>query len=193
LLWATGRPWHKPDHEDSGSNAGLTRRRVLGESCMKVVLREARPVDYGFARQLYRATMHDRIDEAFGWDEYRQDMSFAQQFVLREVRIITLKGKDVGWIQTRTAGPVLNLFQFYVAPEWQGRGIGSVVLKRLTAEAKRRRCVMALSVMKGSPAIRLYRQHGFRSLYADAYKIYMRQEAKPSLRGIGPSMGMRRG
>ena len=35
---------------------------------MKIALREARPVDYGFARQLYRATMYDRTEEAFGWD-----------------------------------------------------------------------------------------------------------------------------
>ncbi|HEY8015127.1 MAG TPA: GNAT family N-acetyltransferase, partial [Dongiaceae bacterium] len=98
---------------------------------MKIALREARPVDYGFARQLYRATMHDMTEEAFGWDEYRQDMSFARQFILKEVRVITLDGKDIGWIQTRAEGAVLNLFQFYVAPEWQGRGIGGFVLKRL--------------------------------------------------------------
>jgi GNAT superfamily N-acetyltransferase len=160
---------------------------------MKIALREARPVDYGFARQLYRATMHDRTEEAFGWDEYRQDMSFARQFILKEVRVITHGGKDVGWIQTRTEGAVLNLLQFYVAPEWQGRGIGGVVLKRLMAESKRRGKEIALSVTKSSPAIRLYQRHGFRSLHADAYKIYMRQEIKLPLRGIGPSMGMRRG
>ena len=160
---------------------------------MKIALREARPVDYGFARQLYRATMHDMTEEAFGWDEYRQDMSFARQFILKEVRIITLAGKDVGWIQTRAEGAVLNLFQFYVAPEWQGRGVGSYVLKRLMADAKRRGRVIALSVMKGSPAIRLYQRHGFHPTHADAYKIYMRQEIKLPLRGIGPSMGMRRG
>jgi GNAT superfamily N-acetyltransferase len=160
---------------------------------MKIALREARPVDYGFARQLYRATMRDRIEEAFGWDEYRQDMGFAQQFVLREVRIISLRGKDVGWIQTRAEGPVLNLFQFYVAAEFQNRGVGTQVLKRLMGEAKQRGKVIALSVMKSSPAIRLYLRHSFRPTHADAYKIYMRQEIKLPLRGMGPSMGMRRG
>jgi GNAT superfamily N-acetyltransferase len=160
---------------------------------MKIALREARPVDYGFARQLYGATMRERIEKAFGWDEYRQDMSFARQFILREVRIITLAGKDVGWIQTRVERPVMNLFQFYVAPEWQGRGIGSHILKRLLAEADRRRSVIALSVMKGSPAIQLYQRHGFHPTHADAYKIYLRQAVKLPRRGIGPSMGMRRG
>jgi GNAT superfamily N-acetyltransferase len=160
---------------------------------MKIVLREARPVDYGFARQLFRATMRDMLDEAIGWDEYRQDMNFARKFVLSEVRIITLKGKDVGWIQTRIDGAVMNLLHFYVVPESQNDGIGSVVLKRLIGEAKRRGRVIALSVMKRSPAIRLYQRHGFRATHADAYEIHMRQEIKLSLRGMGPSMGMRRG
>jgi len=43
------------------------RKRAFGESLMKIALREARPVDYGFARQLYRTTMRDRIEAAFGW------------------------------------------------------------------------------------------------------------------------------
>ncbi len=160
---------------------------------MKIALREARPVDYGFARQLFDVTMRDRIEAIIGWDEYRQDMSFARKFVLGEVRVITLRGKDVGWIQTRIEGSEMTLLQFYVVPELQGRGIGTLVLKRLTGEAKRRGKLMALSVLKGNPAIRLFLRHGFRPTHADAYEICMRQAVKLPLRGMGPSMGMRRG
>ncbi|HSY85785.1 MAG TPA: GNAT family N-acetyltransferase [Verrucomicrobiae bacterium] len=160
---------------------------------MKIALREARPVDYGFARQLFDVTMRDRIEAIIGWDEYRQDMSFARKFVLGEVRVITLRGKDVGWIQTRIEGSAMTLLQFYVVPELQGRGIGTLVLKRLTGDAKRRGKLMALSVLKGNPAIRLFLRHGFRPTHADAYEIYMRQAVKLPLRGMGPSMGMRRG
>jgi GNAT superfamily N-acetyltransferase len=87
----------------------------------------------------------------------------------------------------------MNLLQFYILPEWQNRGLGTLVLKRLLAEAKRRGKVMALSVLKGSPAIQLYLRHGFRPTHADAYEIYMRQALKLPRRGIGPSMGLRRG
>jgi len=160
---------------------------------MKTALREARPVDYGFARQLFDATMRDRLAAIIGWDEYRQDMNFARKFILREVRIVTLAGRDVGWIQTRIEDEVMNLLQFYILPEWQNHGLGTLVLKRLLAEAKRRGKVMALSVLKGSPAIQLYLRHGFRPTHADAYEIYMRQALKLPRRGIGPSMGLRRG
>ena len=160
---------------------------------IKIALRAARPVDYGFARQLYRELMHDITDALFGWDEYREDMSFARQFVLREARIITRAAKDIGWIQTRIEGPAMHLLQFYIAPPWQHRGFGTEVLQRLLAEAKRRRKLMALSVVKGNPAIRFYLRHGFRPVAEDRYKIYLRQERARSLRGIGPTMGMQRG
>ena len=141
---------------------------------MKVALRAARPVDYGFARQLYAMTMRDPIERAFGWDEYRQDLSFARQYVQSEVRIITLNGRDIGWHQTRSVGPTLHLFQFYIAPAWQNRGIGSLVLKRLLARAERHGKDVALSVMRENPACRLYERHGFHATHEDRYKVYMR-------------------
>ena len=141
---------------------------------MKIALREARPVDYGFARQLYAVTMRDLTERAFGWDEYRQDLSFARQYVQSEVRIIMLNGRDVGWLQTRNVEPTLHLFQFYVAPAWQNQGIGTLVLKRVLAQAQRRGWNVALSVMKENSARRLYERHGFRATHEDRYKVYMR-------------------
>jgi GNAT superfamily N-acetyltransferase len=141
---------------------------------VKIALRSARPVDYGFARQLYATTMRDLTEQAFGWDEYRQDLSFAGQYVQSEVRIITLNDRDVGWLQTRVVGATLNLFQFYIAPAWQNQGIGSLVLKRVLAQAERRGWNVALSVMKENPARRLYERHGFRATHEDRYKIYLR-------------------
>ena len=141
---------------------------------MKVALRAARPVDYGFARQLYAMTMRDPIERAFGWDEYRQDLSFARQYVQSEVRIITLNGRDIGWHQTRSVGPTLHLFQFYIAPAWQNQAIGGVVLKRVLARVEGRGRDAALSVMKENPARRLYERHGFRATHEDRYTVYMR-------------------
>lgn len=143
-------------------------------SKVKIALRAAQPVDYGFARQLYALTMRDIIEQAFGWDEYRQDLSFARQCIQSEVRIITLNGRDIGWLQTRSVGPTLHLFQFYIAPAWQNQGIGSLVLKHVLAQAERRGWNVALSVMKENPARRLYERHGFRATHEDRYKVYMR-------------------
>jgi hypothetical protein len=67
------------------------------------------------------------------------------------------------------------------------------VLKQLLAESAKRRQTLTLSVMKGSRALAFYRRHGFRMSDEDRYKFYLSFEPKRPLRGIGPSMGMRRG
>ena len=159
----------------------------------KIALRVARPVDYGFARQLCFTTMHELVEQVFGWDEYSQDAIFARQFVLSEVRIVTLEGKDIGWIQTQSNDRTINLGQLYIAPGSQCRGVGSAVLQQLLAESGKRGKDVTLSVMKGNPALGFYRRHGFRVTHDDRYKFYLRFEPKHPLRGIGPSMGMRRG
>jgi len=71
-------------------------RRAFGARLPKFALRAARPIDYGFARQLSFAAMRKPVDQTLGWDEYSQDAAFARKFVLSEVRIVTLAGKDIG-------------------------------------------------------------------------------------------------
>jgi GNAT superfamily N-acetyltransferase len=175
----------------------LRTKRTAGDSRrtkpVKIGLRPARPIDYGFARQLYSATMRDLVEEAFGWNEYHQDAVFARQFVLSEVHIVTLSGRDVGWIQTQRSERTIKLGQFYIAPEHQGRGIGSTVLERLLGEARKQGKDVTLSVMKANPALDFYRRRGFRLSHEDRYKFYLRYQPRHPLRGIGPSMGLRRG
>jgi len=69
---------------------------------MEIHLREARPADVDFARSLYFETMRGMIESAFGWDQNRQEESFAEWFDLRQTIIILADGRDVGWMQTRT-------------------------------------------------------------------------------------------
>jgi len=72
--------------------------------------------------------MRQLVEQAFGWDEYSQDAAFARKFALSDVRIVTLAGKDIRWIQLQADDRRMNLCQFYIVPECQGRGIGGAVL-----------------------------------------------------------------
>jgi len=125
---------------------------------MTVVLRAACPDDYGFARGIYYETMRWLIECLFGWDEARQDAKFAEQFKLDEVRIITVDGRDAGWLQT---------------PTLQRQGIGTEVMKRLLVEARSERKAVTLAVVKINPARCFFERHGFRMTREDEYKIYM--------------------
>jgi hypothetical protein len=49
---------------------------------MEIHLREALPADGEFARALYFETMRAMIESIFGWDQRRQEESFAEWFDL---------------------------------------------------------------------------------------------------------------
>jgi GNAT superfamily N-acetyltransferase len=62
-------------------------------------------------------------------------VSFRQHWVLSEVRIITLDGSAIGWVQSRTREDGFFVAQLFVGTLFQGRGIGSEVMHRLIGEA----------------------------------------------------------
>lgn len=156
-------------------------------------LRRARADDYGFCRQLAFAAMRDLVERAVGWSEYRMDMHFARQWNLGEVNILTLKDRDIGWMQRRPDREATILLNLFLLPAYRGRGIGSAILLQLLVQTKKQGKAVTLSVMKRNRALGFYRRHGFAIADEGAHEFTLRFEPKRSLRGIGPSMGMRRG
>ena len=147
-------------------------------SAPQVSLRPARPDDLDFARRVYYETMRWIIELLFGWDEGREDAKFASQFFPDQIRIITIDGQDVGWLQAEDTTETVVLKQLYVASSFQRRGIGTRVLTDLIERARLVGKPMTLSVVKLNPARRLYERHGFRTTHEDKYKFYMRLDGQ---------------
>ncbi|WP_221723439.1 GNAT family N-acetyltransferase [Ochrobactrum sp. SFR4] len=61
---------------------------------------------------------------------------------------------------------------FYVAPAFQGLGLGSLVLAQLIIEAEQARKIIKLSVLQKSDAARFYEKHGFHKTGEDEWDIY---------------------
>jgi ribosomal protein S18 acetylase RimI-like enzyme len=141
---------------------------------MDVHLRAYRKEDFDFARQLYFETMRWAIERLFGWDQARQEATFAGWFNADEVNIIVANEIDVGWIQQREDGGAIFLGSIYVVPEMQRKGIGTRVIQSLLALGRQRSQPVALAVMKINPAIALYKRLGFRITDEDEYKFYMK-------------------
>jgi GNAT superfamily N-acetyltransferase len=141
---------------------------------MIVALRSADPEDYEFARQTYYQTMRWIIERLFGWDQDKQDASFAEYFRLEEVRIIMADGACAGWIPTKVDADGLTLQQFYVVPRLQRRGIGTQILRGVIDEARRQGLPTLVAVVKFNPVKQLYDRHGFRLTHEDEYKYYLR-------------------
>jgi ribosomal protein S18 acetylase RimI-like enzyme len=109
-------------------------------------------------------------------DMARQREGFGQQWQLAEVRIITVAGNDVGWMQTTPAEDAIFIGQLYLEGRFQRRGIGSRVMRALIDEAMRESKAVTLGVVKINPARRLYERLGFSVTHEDQHKVYMRRE-----------------
>ncbi len=142
---------------------------------MQIALRPAVTEDFEYCERLYFAGMKTIIEELH-LDMTVQTITFREQWILSEVRIITANGSDVGWLQGTTRGDGLFVAQLFVDGPFQRQGIGTEVMNRLIGEAARLNQAVRLAVVKINPALRLYERLGFHTTHEDDRKFYMKRD-----------------
>jgi ribosomal protein S18 acetylase RimI-like enzyme len=150
----------------------------LRKSGMRIAVRPALADDFDFCADLYFGEMERTIRE-LNLDFAKQATNLRQRWDAQQVRIITLDGADIGWVQSMIEDDALFLGQLFVAPAHQGRGIGTTIVQRLIEEAACDRRAVTLGVVKTNPALRLYQRLGFRTTHEDDRKFYMRRDPDP--------------
>jgi ribosomal protein S18 acetylase RimI-like enzyme len=133
----------------------------------RIDLQQATAEHYDFALHLYLLTMRPYLQELGVWDEQQQRASFTARWKREEVWIISVEGKDVGWLQVAELPTEIRLQKFYISPQYQRSGIGSEVLSNLLATWRSTGKKIVLRVLKNNPARRLYERLGF-SVVAEA-------------------------
>ncbi len=125
-------------------------------------LREVTEADREILWCLHKATMREYVDRTWGWDESFQRGMFDENFDPKRQRIVTVGGEDVGVISVDRRGNVLDLYNLRILPAYQGRGLGTLVVRDVLAAARRQGLAIHLSVLKANPrARRLYERLGF--------------------------------
>ena len=95
------------------------------------------------------------------------------------MKIITSNGVDVGWYECSSRDHSLYIQDFYILPEYQSRGIGSVALQLALETAASRNLPVRLGVLKVNPRAKaLYERFGFVAVSETSTHILM--EAHPS-------------
>jgi GNAT superfamily N-acetyltransferase len=143
---------------------------------MQIALRPALIQDFEYCKRLYFDGMKPIIEELH-LDLAAQATSFKKQWVLEEVRIITLHDSDVGWLQSTTRDDGLFVGQLFVDDPFRSRGIGTEVMNRLIAEAARDNQAVHLEVVKINPALRLYERLGFHITHEEDRKFHMKRDS----------------
>ena len=116
--------------------------------------------------------MRPHLERIGRFQPERARARFREAFDPANMRLILVDGAFAGCVSLATAADHLTLGQFYLAPTHQGRGIGGEVLALLLAEADAAGLPVHLSVLKESPAARLYERHGFIRTGDDEWDVY---------------------
>ncbi len=127
-----------------------------------ISLRDATDQDFDFLYELHRRTLKDYIDQTWGWDEDWQESHFGNNFELKGRSIIRHGGNDIGCLTVLDEGDHLFLSYIALEPDFQGKGVGTRLIKDVLEQGRRVKKPVTLKVLKTNPARRLYVRLGFR-------------------------------
>ncbi len=150
-----------------------------------VTLRFSTPDDQEFLFAVYASTRDEELS-LWGWDENQKraflEMQFraqGQQYGLcypqADNNVIIFADHPVGRLLVDKMGPEITLVDIALLPEYRNRGIGTLLIESLLQEAKALRKNVALQVLRGSAAARLYERLGFIMVGGDAVYLEMKK------------------
>ncbi|GAA3186854.1 MULTISPECIES: GNAT family N-acetyltransferase [Streptomyces] len=143
-------------------------------------VRPATAADVEPVADLRAVVLRADLERLGRYDARRVRQRLRDGFEPAHTRVIEVAGAFAGCVALRPAGDCHWLEHFYLAPEHQGGGIGSGVLRALLRRCDRAGAVVRLNVLRGSPARRLYERHGFTAETEDPVDVFMvREPARP--------------
>jgi len=99
----------------------------------KVSYREAGGSDLPFIIEVYKLNFGKIIEDHRGWDDRIEQSYFSRELSSAPFLIVLYEGKDAGFLSYETHD-ALYLRHIEIHPDFNGRGIGTLVIRALTAE-----------------------------------------------------------
>jgi ribosomal protein S18 acetylase RimI-like enzyme len=154
-----------------------------------VTLRPIQEEDADFLLRLYASTRAEELATIVDWTDEQKDWFVRQQFqaqhayyhehyVGAQFDVILVEGNPAGRLYIHRREREIRLMDITMAPEHRSRGLGSILLRELMAEAEAAGKPLTIHVEKYNPAMRLYQRLGFVSI-ADR-GVYDLLEWRPS-------------
>ncbi|MFF2779861.1 GNAT family N-acetyltransferase [Streptomyces sp. NPDC058052] len=144
-------------------------------------LRPGRAEDVETVAELRAAVLRDDLERLGRYDGQRVRQRLRDGFSPAYTSIVETGGALAGCVTLRPddRGDGLVLEHFYLAPDLQGQGLGTAVLRHLLARADAAAAPVRLAVLQGSAARRLYERAGFTREAEDAVDVFMVRAPAP--------------
>jgi ribosomal protein S18 acetylase RimI-like enzyme len=115
------------------------------------------------------------IEQTWGWDEEWQRRDFDRRFRSYAASVIELEGAAVGGLLLDRTPVGVDIVELQILPEYQGKGIGTSVVRRVIKDAAHEGFPVTLSVVSANGrAKRLYERLGFQVTASEKPFIRMR-------------------
>lgn len=137
------------------------------------VLRSAVAADIEVIAELRARVMRADLERLGRYDERRVRERLRDSFSPLHTSIIMIDRGLAGCVTVRPTEGRQWLEHFYLAPRFQGRGIGSAVLRTVLRRTDAQGMTVGLNVLQGSAARRLYERHGFVVEAQDPIDVFM--------------------
>lgn len=126
-------------------------------------LRAVSEADYRWLWDLKRLTMRPYVEQTWGgWDDIAQERFFRHNFTPATIQIIVVNGADAGLLNIERESRELFLANIQIRPTFQGRGLGSAVVRTVLESAAALQLSVRLQVLKVNTRARdLYLRLGF--------------------------------
>ena len=119
--------------------------------------------------------MREYVERVWGWDDERQAAILRGRFRPEGWQIIQVDNQDVGLLVVEDEDDAMRLAEIEILPEWQGRGIGSSIIRWLMQEAAGAGKPLTLRVLHvNKRAHALYERLGFRPFKEIEIHVYLR-------------------
>ena len=122
--------------------------------------------------------MREHLERLGRFDPARARQRFRDNFVAEHMRLIMVGDDLAGCVALLPDQAGLELSNFYLAPEWQSRGLGGAAMAAIVNEADAAERRLHLQVLKLSPALRFYERHGFVKTHEDEWDVYLAREPR---------------
>jgi len=125
----------------------------------------ATAADRDFARRVHHLAYRDVVERQYGaWVEAQQDGFFESSWDSAPHDIIVVDGEPCGYVSIEDHITDVHVRELVLAPDYQGRGIGSAVLRTMIERARARGVPVHLGTHLANRAANLYRRLGFRQI-----------------------------
>ena len=111
---------------------------------------------------LYKMSLHEHIDQTFGWDENFQQERFNMSYRDPDFISVTLGSVTAGYLAVKDEIEEVHLSLLLLQPEYRSRGIGRQVMQTLLSRASESGRPLTLSCfLCNQGAMRFYQDLGF--------------------------------